>query len=110
MSGDGRFLSGGVLDGYQTTPIVEGSTLTRLTYEQRLLNGRLDLEVGKSNVHQHFFIPNTLDPFTYDTPLLNVNADFNSIPYALWMGKATYKLTKACTCSRRSSRTTTSRR
>ena len=87
--------TGGVLDGYQTTPIVEASTLTRLTYEQRLLNGRLDLEVGKANVHQYFFIPNSLDPFTYDAPLLNVNADFNSIPYGLWMGKVTYKLTKA---------------
>ena len=60
-----------------------------------MLNGRLDLEVGKSNVHQYFFVPNSLDPFTYDAPLLNVNADFNSIPYALWMGKATYKLTGA---------------
>ncbi len=87
--------TGGVLDGYQTTPILEASTLTRLTYEQLLLNNRLDLEVGKSNVHEYFFIPNSLDPFTYDSPMLNVDSDFNSIPYALWMGKATYKLTPA---------------
>ena len=87
--------TGGVLDGYQNTPILEASTLTRLTYEQLLLNNRLDIEVGKSNVHQYFFIPNSLDPFSYDSPLLNVDADFNSIPYALLMGKATYKLTPA---------------
>ena len=87
--------TGGVLDGYQVTPILEASTLTRLTYEQLLLNNRLDIEVGKSNVHQYFFIPNSLDPFTYDSPLLNVDSDFNSIPYAVWMGKATYKLTPA---------------
>ena len=87
--------TGGVLDGYQTTPINEAVTLTRLTYEQELLENRLDLEIGKSNVHEYFFIPNSLDPFSYDSPLLNVNSDFNSIPYALWMGKATYKLTSA---------------
>ena len=87
--------TGGVLTGYQTTPIAETSTLTRLTYEQQLLNGKLDLEFGKSNVHQYFFIPNSLDPFTYDSPLLYVDSDFNSIPYAVWMGKATYKLGQA---------------
>ncbi len=87
--------TGGVLDGYETTPINEAATLTRLTYEQQLLANQLDLEIGKSNVHEYFFIPNSLDPFSYDSPLLNANADFNSIPYALWMGKATYKLTPA---------------
>ena len=87
--------TGGALNGYQTTPILEASTLTRLTYEQQLLNGRLDIEVGRSNVHQYFFIPNSLDPFTYDSPLLYVDQDFNSIPYGVWMGKATYKLTPA---------------
>ena len=86
---------GGALDGYQVTPIVEASVLTRLTYEQLLLNGKLSLEVGKSNVHQYFFIPNSLDPFSYDSPLLYVDGDFNSIPYGVWMGKATYKLTPA---------------
>ena len=87
--------TGGVLNGYQTTPILEASTLTRLTYEQQLLNGKLDIEFGKSNVHANFFIPNSLDPFTYDAPLLYVNSDFNSIPYSVWMAKATYKLTPA---------------
>ena len=83
--------TGGVLNGYQTTPVLEASTLTRLTYEQQLLDGRLDIEFGKSNVHQYFFIPNSLDPFTYDSPLLYADSDFNSIPYSVWMGKATYK-------------------
>ena len=86
---------GGALDGYQVTPILEASVLTRLTYEQLLLKGKLDVEVGKANVHQYFFIPNSLDPFTYDSTLLYVDSDFNSIPYGQWMGKATYKLTPA---------------
>ena len=86
---------GGAQDGYQVTPILEASTLTRLTYEQLLLKGKLDVEIGKANVHQYFFIPNSLDPFTYDSTVLYVNTDFNSIPYAEWMGKATYKLTPA---------------
>ena len=86
---------GGALDGYQVTPINEASVLTRLTYEQLLLNGKLSLEVGRSNVHQYFFIPNSLDPFSYDSPVLYADGDFNSIPYGVWMGKATYKLTPA---------------
>ncbi len=86
---------GGALDGYQVTPIQEPSTLTRLTYEQLLLKDKLDVEIGKSNVHQYFFIPNSLDPFTYDSTVLYADTDFNSIPYAQWMGKATYKLTAA---------------
>ena len=86
---------GGALDGYQVTPILEASTLTRLTYEQLLLKGKLDLEVGKTNVHQFFFIPNSLDPFSYDSTVLYVDSDFNSIPYAQWMGRASYKLTPA---------------
>ena len=57
-----------------------------------MLDGKLDIEFGKSNVHQYFFIPNSLDPFTYDSPLLYADSDFNSIPYSVWMGKATYKL------------------
>ncbi len=85
--------TGGALTGYQTTPILEASTLTRLTYEQKLLADRLDIEVGRANVHQYFFIPNSIDFFSYDSPVLNVDADFNSIPYGVYMGKATFHLT-----------------
>ena len=84
--------TGGVVDGYQGAPIVEASALSRLTYEQKLLAERLDLEVGRANVHQYFFIPNSLDFFTYDAPVLNADADFNSLPYGVYMGKATYHL------------------
>ena len=86
---------GGALDGYQVTPIDEASVLTRLTYEQMLLQGKLSLEVGKSNIHQYFLIPNSLDPFSYDSPVIYADGDFNSIPYGVWMGKATYKLSPA---------------
>ena len=85
--------TGGAADGYQTTPILSTTILTRLTYEQRLLDDKLDLEVGRSNVHQYFFIPNSLDFFSYDSPVLYVDADFNSIPYGVYMGKATYHFT-----------------
>ena len=86
---------GGAIDGYQVTPINEASVLTRLTYEQLLLNQNLSIEVGKSNIHQYFLIPNSLDPFSYDSPLVYVDGDFNSILYGVWMGKATYKLSRA---------------
>ena len=85
--------TGGALTGYQTTPVLESTVLTKLTYEQKFLADRLDVEVGRANVHQYFFIPNSLDIFTYDSPVLYVDADFNSIPYGPYMGKATYHLT-----------------
>ena len=85
--------TGGAVTGYQSTPILEASALTRLTYEQKLLADRLDVEIGRANVHQYFFIPNSLDFFTYDSPVLYVDADFNSIPYGVYMGKATYHVT-----------------
>ena len=85
--------TGGAVTGYQTTPILESSALTKLTYEQKLFNDRLDIEVGRANVHQYFFIPNSLDVFSYDSPVLYADADFNSIPYGVYMGRASYHLT-----------------
>ena len=85
--------TGGAITGYQTTPILERNVLTKLTYEQKLFNDRLDIELGRANVHQYFFIPNSLDVFTYDSPALYVDADFNSLPYGTYMGRASYHLT-----------------
>ncbi len=87
--------TGGVIDGYQTTPLNGKTVLSLLTYEQKLLDGRLSIEAGRTNVHRYFFIPNSLDPFSYDSPALNANADFNSFPFGVWGGKVTYRLTPA---------------
>lgn len=39
--------------------------LSEATYEQRLLNDRLSIEVGQTSVYRYFFLPNSLDPLTH---------------------------------------------
>ncbi len=85
--------AGGVLTGFQTTPATQTNLLSVLTYEQRLLDNRLSIEVGRTNVFNYFLLPNSLDPFTHYSPVFQVTGDFASAPYPVWGGRATYKLT-----------------
>ena len=54
---------GGVLVGFQTTPVVSTNILSLLTYKQQLLNNRLSIEVRRTNVYDYFFLSNSLDSF-----------------------------------------------
>lgn len=85
--------AGGVLTGFQTTPATQTNLLSLLTYEQRLLGDRLSFEVGRTNIYNYFFLPNSLDPFTHYSTTVQVNGDFPSTPYPTWGGRATYKVT-----------------
>ncbi len=53
----------------------------------------MSIEVGRTNVYNYFFLPNSLDPFTHYSSTIQVNGDFPSTPYPTWGGRATYKLT-----------------
>lgn len=86
---------GGQLAGYQATPSLAKTNLSVFTYEQKLLDDRLSIEVGRTNVHRYFFLPNSIDPFTYYSTTIETNGDFNPPPFPVWGGKATYKLTPA---------------
>ena len=86
---------GGQLDGYQATPSLAKTNLSVFTYEQSLLNDRLSVEVGRTNVHRYFFLPNSIDPFTYYSTTIETNGDFNPPPFPVWGGRATYRLTPA---------------
>lgn len=85
--------AGGFLTGFQTLPVTQPTLLSLLTYEQRLLGGRFSVEVGRTNVFNYFLLPNSLDPFTHFAPTFQIVGDFNSPPYPVWGGRATYKLT-----------------
>ena len=82
----------GFLTGFQTTPATETDIISLLTYEQRFINGRLSVEAGRSNLFNYFFLPNSLDPFTYYSGALVSTSDAPSAPYPTWGGRATYKL------------------
>ena len=85
--------AGGVMTGFQTTPSTQTNLLSVLTYEQRFLDGRLSIEAGRTNVYNYFLLPNSLDPFTHFSSTFQVVGDFNSNPYPVWGGRATYRIT-----------------
>lgn len=84
---------GGILAGYQGTPIRQTSALSYLTYEQKLFDDKLSIEVGRTNIHRYFLIPNGIDPFTYDPRTFYADGDVNGFPYGLWGGRVNYHLT-----------------
>ncbi len=77
------------MTGFQTTPFTQTNLLSLLTYEQRFLGDRLSFEVGRTNIYNYFFLPNSLDPFTHYSTTVQVNGDFASVPYPTWGGRAT---------------------
>ena len=88
--------AGGWLTGFQTTPAPSTSSviLSVLTYEQKLFSDKLSLEVGRTNVYHYFLLPNGLDFFNDFSSTFNVDGDFNSNPFPVWGGRATYHFTK----------------
>lgn len=85
--------AGGFLTGFQTLPVTQPVLLSLLTYEQRFMGGKFSIEAGRTNVFNYFLLPNSLDPFTHFSSTFQIGGDFNSTPYAVWGGRATYKLT-----------------
>ncbi|WP_428374253.1 carbohydrate porin [Lichenicoccus sp.] len=79
---------GGFLTGYQTTPAPSTTpvALTSLTYEQKLLDDKLSVEVGRTNLYHYFLLGNGLDIFTNASSTLSVDGDFNSYPFPVWGG------------------------
>ena len=87
--------AGGFLTGYQTTPDPSTSPviLSILTYEQKLLDDRLSIEVGRTNVYHYFLLPNGVDIFNDFSSAFNVDGDFPANPFPVWGGRATYHVT-----------------
>ena len=87
--------AGGFLTGYQTTPAPSTTpvALTSLTYEQKFLDDRLSVEVGRTNLYHYFLLSNGLDIFTHASSTMSVDGDFNSYPFPVWGGRATYHFT-----------------
>ena len=84
---------GGVLGGYQTLPSPVSNTLSLFTYEQRLFNDRLSIEVGRTNLYNYFLIPNSLDLFNQFSSTFFLTSNSPTIVFPTWGGRATYRLT-----------------
>ncbi len=87
------FQTGGVLTGYQTVPIGTTHTLSLLTYEQKLLGDRLEIEFGRTSPYEYFFLPNGLDVLTQTSTVLYADGDLAQLPWPVWGARATYHLT-----------------
>ena len=87
--------TGGFLTGFQTTPApsTDPPIVSVLTYEQKLLDDRLSIEFGRTNVYHYFLLPNGIDVFSDFASTFNVVGDFNSDPFPVWGGRVSYHMT-----------------
>ena len=85
--------TGGFLTGFQTTPAVMTHVVSVLTYEQKMFNDKLSVELGRTNPYRFFFLPNAIDFFNGYSSVVQATGDFNSNPYPNWGGRVTYHFT-----------------
>ena len=85
--------TGGFLTGVQTTPAPSTTpfALSIFTYEQRLLDDKLSIEFGRTNPFRYFALPNSLDPATYFSSVLEVNGDLASPRFPAWGSVVAYR-------------------
>jgi porin len=77
-------------------PIVNRSRswyLTALSYEQKLLDGRLDIEAGRVNAKHAFDLPYGGNAYSDDDPVFVMDGGTSPAPYAHWGARASYRLT-----------------
>lgn len=85
---------GGILPGLPYNAVGKHTYLSELTYEQKLLQGRLDIEVGRMNPLRHFSSPNCDNFFTCQDPVFLIDNDVPPYPYGVWGGRAQLQLDK----------------
>ncbi|WP_439290833.1 carbohydrate porin [Lonepinella koalarum] len=85
--------AGDILVGNPPPYIPKVAHLTKLTYEQKLFDDRLSIEVGRSN--PGFYYGKSLCNFEFScvNPLLHKTAAFSPVIYSAWGGRVAYKLT-----------------
>ncbi|QKZ04468.1 carbohydrate porin [Pseudomonas eucalypticola] len=86
---------GDVIAGKPGPYIPRVSHLTLFTYEQKLLDDKLAIEVGKSNAGNYFALPLCNVPLGCVNAILQDTAGINPPPYANWGARIGYDLTPA---------------
>ncbi|MGE4481928.1 carbohydrate porin [Acidocella sp.] len=83
--------------GYQPPHLFRGNYLSRFTIEQSLLNDRLDVEVGRTNLSRYFLTSNnTGDCNQLLTCFKNIwafDAGISTPVYGTWSGRVKYDIT-----------------
>ena len=84
---------GSVLAGHPPPYIPRVPHLARFTYEQRLLDDKLSIELGKSNPGNFYGKSLCAYELACVNPVLLKVAHFSAPPYASWSARAAYKIT-----------------
>lgn len=73
--------------GYQTTYNLRDSMLSQLTFEQSILNGKVNIEFGRTHP-RYYFTPQTCQTFnTCYQDVLDFDAGYISPLYSVWGGR-----------------------
>lgn len=84
---------GDTIAGSPTPFIPRVSHLALFTYEQRLMDDKLTIEVGKSNAGNYFGLPLCNVPFGCVNIIKQNTAAINPPPYANWSARVAYDFT-----------------
>lgn len=79
--------------GYQSTFNRDFARLSIMTYEQKLLDDRLTLEVGRTHPNRYYALPPCQSSTSCFQDILQINGGLTSPLYSVWGGNALYKLT-----------------
>jgi porin len=78
--------------GYQPTFNRDFARLSTLTYEQRLLDDRLSIEVGRTHPNRYYALPPCQSAASCFQDILQINAGLTSPLYGVWGGNVAYKV------------------
>ncbi len=78
--------------GYQPTFNRDFARLSILTYEQRLLDDRLAIEVGRTHPNRYYALPPCQSSVSCFQDILQINAGLSSPLYSVWGANVAYKL------------------
>lgn len=77
--------------GYQPTFNRDFARLSTLTYEQRLLDDRLAIEVGRTHPNRYYALPPCQSSVSCFQDILQINAGLSSPLYGVWGANVAYK-------------------
>jgi porin len=63
---------------------IDSGYLARFTWNQRLLEDRLELIAGRSNAYQHFYLSNCENVITCNDPIVDTASGILPYPYGSW--------------------------
>jgi len=71
---------------------ITSNQLSLLTYEQRWLDGQLDMHIGRTNGRRYFYIYNCETAVTCTDPILDASSGMLPPPFGAWGGYLKYQV------------------